>query len=190
MNKNEIRQQILEARRSIEPERRDLLNMLVFERAHKHRVFQRAKRVHIYQASPDEVRTMPFIEYAWGIGKEVAVPRISADRSEMEHVVVTHKTEWTTGAFGIMEPARRENEVLLSSSDFGPADAVIVPLVAFDRTCHRLGYGKGYYDRFLASTSAVAIGIAYEVQRVVSLPHEPHDVALAAIATEERWYAP
>ncbi|RPI67180.1 MAG: 5-formyltetrahydrofolate cyclo-ligase [Ignavibacteriae bacterium] len=190
MTKSDIRQQVLDARRSIEPERRDLLNMLVFERAHKHRVFQRARRVHIYQASPEEVRTMPFIEYAWGIGKEVAVPRISLDRSEMEHVVVTHETEWTDGAFGIMEPARSSTDVLLSDEDFGPTDAVIVPLIAFDRTCHRLGYGKGYYDRFLASTSAVAIGIAYEVQRVISLPHEPHDIALSAIATEERWYAP
>ncbi len=63
-------------------------------------------------------------------------------------------------------------------------DIVLVPLLAFDLTGHRLGYGGGYYDRTLAALSARAIGIAYAGQEVETLPHEPHDQALEAVLTE------
>jgi 5-formyltetrahydrofolate cyclo-ligase len=171
-------------------EQRDLFNMLIFERAHKLRAFQRADRVHIFRSTAEEVNTMPLIEYAWGIGIEVAVPRVVRSSQTLQHIVVTRDTEWQQGAFGILEPRAHENEILLADSDFGATAAIIVPVVAFDRTCHRLGYGKGYYDRFLANTTATTIGVAYERQRLEKIPTESHDVALHAIATEERWYTP
>jgi 5-formyltetrahydrofolate cyclo-ligase len=190
MTKAEIRQQIIDVRSSMQPERRGLSDQLIFERAHKHKVFQRARLVHVYHSTSVEVRSMPFIEYAWAIGKTVTVPRVHRENGRLEHVVVDHRTRWEAGAFGILEPARTDGDTLLDDSDFTATDAVIVPLVAFDRDCHRIGYGKGYYDRFLAATSAVKIGIAYECQRVPAIPHESHDIQLDAIATEERWYAP
>lgn len=190
MTKSEIRQQILDVRSSTQPESRGLYDQLIFERAHKHKVFQRARLVHVYRSTPDEVQSMPFIEYAWAIGKTVAVPRVHKENGRLEHVVVDHHTKWEAGAFGIFEPARTGDDKVVDDTTFAATDAVIVPLVAFDRNCHRIGYGKGYYDRFLAATSAVKIGIGYECQRVPAVPHEPHDIQLDAIATEERWYAP
>jgi 5-formyltetrahydrofolate cyclo-ligase len=59
-----------------------------------------------------------------------------------------------------------------------------VPLLAFDASGHRLGYGGGFYDRTLEKLAIPAIGIAYAGQEVASLPHEPHDMALSAILTE------
>lgn len=190
MTKSEIRQQIIDVRSSLLPESRGLSDQLIFERAHKHKVFQRARLVHVYRSTPEEVQSMPFIEYAWAIGKTVAVPRVNRENGRLEHVVVDHHTRWEAGAFGILEPARADGDRSLDDAEFTATDAVIVPLVAFDRDCHRIGYGKGYYDRFLAAIPAVKIGIGYECQRVHAIPHEPHDIQLDAVATEERWYAP
>jgi 5-formyltetrahydrofolate cyclo-ligase len=65
-------------------------------------------------------------------------------------------------------------------------DAIIVPLIAFDDNCNRLGRGGGWYDRFLAAQpQAYKIGLAYELQHLKIIPHEPHDIALDAIYTEK-----
>lgn len=68
-------------------------------------------------------------------------------------------------------------------------DAIIVPIVAFDDTCNRLGRGGGWYDRFLATqTHALKIGLAYELQHLTAIPCEPHDIALDSICTEKTTY--
>jgi 5-formyltetrahydrofolate cyclo-ligase len=82
---------------------------------------------------------------------------------------------------------------------FGPDPAapvvapaiVLVPLLAFDRRGHRLGWGKGYYDRFLAGpgADALAVGIAFACQEVEQMPSEVHDHALAGVLTERAWLA-
>jgi 5-formyltetrahydrofolate cyclo-ligase len=67
-------------------------------------------------------------------------------------------------------------------------DVVMLPLLAFDACGNRLGQGGGHYDRFLAQNSNVyKIGLAYDVQEVLNLPTEPHDITLNAIWTEKNW---
>lgn len=81
------------------------------------------------------------------------------------------------GPFGTSEPAGGGPETV--------PDLLLVPLLAFDRAGHRLGYGKGCYDRWLAAHPAAhAVGVAFAAQEVDALPVEPHDVPLAAILTE------
>ena len=74
-------------------------------------------------------------------------------------------------------------------SEPGQLDTIIVPLVAFDASCNRLGHGGGYYDRFLKKyPKAKKIGLAFELQKLKEIPTEPHDVKLDAVVTEERIY--
>jgi len=191
MTKNELRMDVLSLRNGIESNQRGLWDQLIFERAHKVRSFQVAKRVHIYRSVRDEVETSPFIEYAWGTGKDVYVPITALGLAVMHHCKITWRTAWREDAFGIPEPIPESpDDVITSDAFFDEYSAVIVPLVAFDRQCHRLGYGKGYYDRFLNNSAASTIGLAYEVQRVPSVEAEAHDVALSCVATQERWYVP
>ncbi|MCX6139835.1 MAG: 5-formyltetrahydrofolate cyclo-ligase [Candidatus Kapabacteria bacterium] len=191
MTKNETRRLVLEQRASILDEDRDLWDQLIFERAHKLRAFQIAQNVHVYRAVRDEVETMHFIEYAWGIGKNVYVPVVPPGKSEMIHCKVTWHSLWRDGSFGIPEPIINEDSCVISDHSFFDNESVVIaPLVAFDRQCHRIGYGKGYYDRFLASTKAPSVGLAYEIQRVLDMTPESHDVALTCVATQERWYLP
>ncbi len=91
-------------------------------------------------------------------------------------------TEWSKGPYGIMEPAKGEY------ADPGDLDVILVPLVAFDEKLHRLGHGKGYYDRFLKNTKALKIGIAYEIQKEKDIPVTDGDVPMDLIITEEEIY--
>jgi 5-formyltetrahydrofolate cyclo-ligase len=131
------------------------------------------------------VWTDALFEYAWVTGKRTIVPVVVGD--DLVHVEVDKRTTWMTGAFGIREPVEREQVVDLRDEQ---GLVVYVPLVAFDTHCHRIGYGKGYYDRLLSSISAVSIGLAYECQRVDTVLHEPHDVQLNCVVTEHRLYVP
>ncbi len=189
MTKTELRVQMIAHRRSMDAEHKRLWDRQIFQRAHKDRRFQLAPRIHVYLSAPDEIETWPFIEYAWGTGKEVVVPRvITGNERTLEHVVLTRQTPLAPGPFGIREPARSETEGVVPSENFTEHDVVLVPLLAFERNGHRLGYGKGFYDTFLRNCRAVRIGLAYEFQRATHLPVEEHDVALDRVATNERWY--
>lgn len=190
MTKNDIRADVLARRKAIEDGNRALWDQLIFERAHKHKAFQLAHTVHVYCSMPDEVESTPFIEYAWGIGKDVYVP-VSGPNGVLTHCRITWSTQWKTGPFGIREPIPDSPEnIVTDHSFFGQGAAIIVPLVAFDQQCMRLGYGKGFYDRFLAQSAAAKIGIAYELQRVQHVSAQEHDIPMDAIATQERWYKP
>ena len=190
MTKNEIRETIIAKRKNIAEGDRNLWDQLIFERAHKHNAFQLAHSVHVYCSMPEEVESTPFIEYAWGIGKDVYVP-VSGPNGVLTHCRITWRTQWSTGPFGIREPIPDSpDNIITDHSFFGQGAAIIVPLVAFDQSCARLGYGKGFYDRFLAQATAAKIGVAYELQRVGKVPTVEHDIALDAIATQERWYKP
>ena len=87
------------------------------------------------------------------------------------------------GAYGVMEPSSRLPEVL--------PDILFVPLAAFDRRGHRIGFGAGYYDRTLAALRAakpiLAVGLAYSAQEVPAIPQEPHDQRLDFVLTETEW---
>lgn len=70
-------------------------------------------------------------------------------------------------------------------------DVIIVPMLGFDKDLHRIGYGGGYYDRFLADQpQARKIGVCYEIGKLAALPHEAHDIPLDLIITEDHTYAP
>jgi 5-formyltetrahydrofolate cyclo-ligase len=68
-------------------------------------------------------------------------------------------------------------------------DLIVVPGLAFDRSCHRLGQGGGYYDRYLPYCRAVTVGLAFELQMTDDLPWEAHDIQLDFVATDAALYA-
>lgn len=189
MTKKEIRTDVTSKRHQISQDDRSLWDQLIFERAHKHPTFQRTRQVHIYRSTADEVDTQALIEYAWATGKDVFVPRIDLLKNEMTSVRVTWQTRWASGAYGILEPVYEDNEISLADSElFSDTAVVFVPVVAFDRNCNRLGYGKGFYDRFLERFAGTSIGLAFEIQRVSNVPVDLHDKWLWCVATEQCWY--
>lgn len=185
-DKTLLRREALRIRRSLVASAREELNYLVFDRAHKVKAYQKASVIHVYMSLPDEVDTKPFIEYAWATGKTVVVPVFSPEG--LFHAEVTRRTKWTRGFGGIEIP----------DSDFTPLTPnhvqtdltlMIVPIVAFDASCRRLGMGMGVYDSLIRELSWKTLGLAYEVLRFPEIPVEPHDAVLNMIATERNTYA-
>jgi 5-formyltetrahydrofolate cyclo-ligase len=135
--------------------------------------FQTAVSVGAYFALGSEVRTDLIISEAIKLGKIIALPRVEGESISFYRYSDGNLVK---GQFGIMEP--------LPQAKVKAIDLLIVPGIAFDRRGYRLGYGKGYYDKFLSKSPTVSIGLAYSIQLVENLPHGSHDQRMNAIATE------
>ena len=129
----------------------------------------------LYCALPDEVPTLELLERLTAQGKTVLLPRVISDK-EMELRRYTGRADLTEGAFGIMEPV---GEPFL---DYDSIDVAIIPGMAFDHEGHRLGRGKGYYDRFLSNVPYIyKIGVCFPWQLVDEVPTDEHDIRMDCV---------
>lgn len=182
MSKSELRLKALRSRRALPPEKLEDLSRAVRNRLENLPCYLEAKVVASYVAKSDEVRTQGIIESALASGKRVMVPRTDPATQRLSFAQIQSLSELSLGAFGVLEPAPGAKPAALSE-----ADVVLVPVVAWDDRGHRLGYGRGYFDRELKSKGkAVSVGLALESQRFDSVPQSAEDVPLEAIVTEGR----
>lgn len=137
-----------------------------------------AKVVCAYAAYGNEVATQVFLDKLTQHGVRLLLPRVVGERLSWHRY--SELNDLAPGAYGVPEPQPSTPVVI----DPQP-DVVLVPGLLFDRSGHRLGYGAGFYDRFLVTVpSSTTIGLAYEWQVVHELPCEPHDVSLSLLVTE------
>ena len=136
--------------------------------------------VMLYRALGDEVNVDGLLYRLHNTGIDFCFPVVCGDVIEARSI---SDDGFKTGAFGISEPTG-------AFVDPGAIDVVIVPGVAFDVECMRLGRGKGYYDRFLSSTNALKIGVCPDCLCLDKLPCEQHDLRVDVVITEKRtvWY--
>ena len=126
----------------------------------------------LYSALPDEVPTQNLMDELVAQGKTVLLPRVISD-TDMELHRYTGKQDLQIGAYGILEPT---GELF---TDYKAIDVAIVPGMAFDTDGHRLGRGKGYYDRFLTRIPYIyKIGLCFSWQIVDCVPSDEHDVVM------------
>lgn len=137
--------------------------------------------VMVYLTYRSELPTEPLVEELRRRNVRVCVPRIRPDGT-MEAADYPRGCKLHPGPYEIPQPL--ETEALPLET----LDVVVVPGVAFDESGYRLGFGKGYYDRFLArpEVRAVKVGLAFDFQVLPEIPHAPGDAAVDAIATEKR----
>jgi 5-formyltetrahydrofolate cyclo-ligase len=142
--------------------------------------FSRAKALALYSPILNEVFTEELFQAARRLGKRVAYPRVCGD--SLEFVEVTRLEELRPGVLGVLEPA---GSLVLPA---GALDLMLVPGVSFDQAGFRLGYGKGYYDRFLhaADRCPCLVGFCFDFQLIADLPMESHDVGMNMVVTESR----
>ena len=131
--------------------------------------YRRAKTIYGYLPFNQEVRTLPILEQALRDGKQVTLPKCKGD--EMRFILVDDLGAVAPSAFGAPEPIA-DGPV---ASD--AAALVLMPGVAFDRSGHRIGYGGGYYDRFLAcEPEHPTIALCFDFQVFDHLETDAHDV--------------
>ena len=135
----------------------------------------------LYAPTANEISLIPIFHYARERGIACAFPRCEGEKGEMNFYYVNDLSDLSIGKYGIREPKRDA----LPVTDFSDA-IVFVPALAIDCTGHRIGYGGGYYDRFLAKHPLRAIGVTYEEFLVDSLPYDQFDVSMSTIITERR----
>jgi 5-formyltetrahydrofolate cyclo-ligase len=132
-----------------------------------------------------EVLTDGLMQQAITSGKQVVLPVVLGDRQEMAlYVVEDLGRDVAPGYHGILEPQPQRTHAVAPAT----IELALIPGVVFDLRGRRLGFGSGFYDRFLSRLprNIPTIGLAFDFQVVPQLPFEPHDVALEAIVTEQR----
>lgn len=128
-----------------------------------------------------EVDTWPLVAALADAGRAVLAPR--AVPGDLTMTLHPYPCALETLRMGLRQPAAAAPA--LATAELTASDVVLVLGLAFDRRGVRLGHGKGYFDRFLATTAALPIGVCFAAQVVERLPREPHDVAMARVVTEE-----
>jgi len=142
-----------------------------------------AKSVLLFAPLRDEPDVWPLAELGLQAGKQIALPRFVAESATYEAALLSHPAEDVRpGKFGILEPSP-----LCRVADPKRLDLVLVPGLAFDWHGYRLGRGKGFYDRLLATVSSRTCGVAFDIQLISALAIEPHDVRLNCILTPSHW---
>lgn len=142
-------------------------------------VFARARRIALYYPFAGEVDLRPLFESAWRAGKAVALPRL-LDGATMEFRYHVPDSALGNNRFGIPEPSP-DAEIARTEA----IDLAVFPGVAFDAAGHRLGMGRGYYDRAFASAhGAFRLGVGFALQLVAAVPADDHDLSMHAVVTE------
>lgn len=182
MPKQRIRQRQLRARSCLSAVQRSALSLQAQQRLLEHPLFIAARVVALYAPIRCEVETGLLLEVALATNKRVVYPRVEqvTSAAAMQFIEVNSGQDLQPGAFGVLEP---QGLTVVEAEDI---DFMVVPGVAFDCSGHRLGYGKGFYDRAvkLCSPNCALVGLGYASQVEESLPYERHDLMLDWLITD------
>ena len=177
--KREIRRRIRLKRRELEEDVWRKASGDIMAAAVSHPWFSEAREIYTYVDYNREAGTRKIIETAFVQGKNVWVPKVTGDT--MHFYRIESLTELRPGTCGILEPAGD------GPMDSGGAGLMLMPGVAFDEKCHRVGYGGGYYDRYLESHPGMRkMALAFEFQILRSVPYEEYDIRPEIVITEKR----
>ena len=174
------------ARRAIQPDA-EPLSRQIFQRLTALPEYARAGTLMLYLDVRSEVRTRWFLPAAWGAGKQIVVPYCVDGEIELFHL--ESLDDLSPGTMGVFEPkvALRGRGRKINPAEL---DLIVIPGLAFDRRGGRLGYGKGYYDRFLHRTGgdATKLAVCFECQLFPNIPVLPHDIRMDLVVTENALY--
>lgn len=178
VTKEDIRRRVLALRESQSQEEKKRKDKAIFDRLLSVPAFAQAREFFTYLSHKGEVSTDLLL--AKFLGKKiVVVPKIESEAICLYELTSTD--EWRSGPYNIREPVH-----CLSKSQWDSIDVAIIPGVAFDETGHRIGFGGGYFDRFLKKLHCTTIGFAYELQMIDKVPVHSYDVPVDFIVTEKR----
>lgn len=181
--KSDIRKTILDKRNSISP--LDIVNnsRIISNSVISTKEYQSSFSVGIYYSIGSEVKTFDIIKHSLENKKEIALPRV-IDSTKIQFFKIMEdrfeKIKFTKGKYGIFENS-------MSTTIIDKIDLLIIPGITFDLKGYRIGYGKGYYDRFLSlGKSKCIMGLSYESQIINEIPNNEHDIPVDIIITEKK----
>lgn len=176
-DKEMLRQQLTMVRQALGPAIWDASSRQIVDLLTQLPEYPASQRIGLYAATAGEVELRPFFDRCRADGKSCYFPRVAG--GDMDFYAVLAWSDLVPGIYGILAP--RPNSLMLAPEEF---DLLVVPGVAFDRHGHRLGRGKGFYDRYLPRVGGCHVGACFDVCVVETLPHEPHDAGVHLLVTE------
>src|SRR6056297_1105716 len=184
MDKQEIRNMVKKRRNSMSENEVTTKSKIIIEKLMDTKEFKNADNIMIFLSFNNEVYTYNLIEKCIQLGKRVIVPYTVKDTYEIIPTVLGNiEEDLKQTSYGYMEPKKEK----LQPIDEKKIDLTVFPGLAFDKNMNRIGFGKGYYDRYLAKTrkDAKKIAVAYDYQVLEEIPSEVFDVKMDSIITDE-----
>ena len=180
--KNELREEYKKIRNNINIKSKEQKTEEITKRFINTTQFKNAEIIAIYKSFSSEVSTEEIIKYALKSGKKIALPRVNKSKLDF-YEIKSIDEKLIKSNFGIEEPIENSKTFV----DKQKIDLVVVPGLAFDKEKNRLGYGGGFYDRFLAGINALKIGICFDEQLLKNetLPVKETDIKLDIIITDK-----
>ncbi len=185
--KIELRNAVIERRSAMSLPARQTANRVISKRVLAMGGFNDAQTVMAYMSIAAEFSTMEFVRATLAQGKILILPKVNRAEKKLDLFRVKNiDTDLTPGVWGILEPNPERCEKIVAED----IEFVLVPGVAFDAQCNRLGYGGGFYDRLLEELGPFSslVAPAFSTQIVEQVPIEEHDIPLNVIVTEEQKY--
>ena len=179
--KQDLRARAKERRRDMAKDEKLALDNAVAENVRRLKEYRPAKTILIYMSTPIEVDTIGIIKNAWEDGKRVAVPRCIPDTRNMEFHYIDSLDCLSVGSFSVLEP----DPSLPIVTDFSGC-LMRVPGMHFDMKGYRIGYGKGYYDRYMVRFTGISAGICYSNELKPFLYHGRYDRHVDIVVTDKR----
>lgn len=183
--KQEIRQKILSLRNNLSPDNVSLKSKLIKNRLFQVPEFKNAEWIMLYLSFNNEVRTDQIIKELLMCRKKLLVPAIvEKSKNLIACQIFSFEKDLKRGYFGISEPV----ENLKIPVDPKKIDLIVIPGIAFDVNGNRVGFGRGYYDRFLKKLGrkTISIALAYDFQILKTVPSQKNDIPVSIIVSEKQ----
>lgn len=179
--KIKLRNNYKKFRTDLTTEQKNEYDNKIFNRVSEMWSFKEEETLFTYVSTDTEIDTKQIIEHALSIGKKVAVPYCIDNSFEMKFYYINGFQDLQVRTFGVLEPIAEKCELVNDLSK----GFCIVPALAYDIFGYRLGYGKGYYDRFLSKFKGTTVGLCYSQCVTNQLPHGKYDRSVNLIVTEK-----
>lgn len=181
MDKNEVRQLIMNRRHELSDEDIEMQSGLIIDRLKKSDIYKRSENVFLYMSYNREVDTYMLFSQCFMDGKKVYAPKVLS-KTQMEFYCLSDENDLVSGYMGIMEPSDICDKAKIRDGLF------IMPGLAFDYDFHRIGYGGGFYDRYLSEDNTfIKAALAFDFQLLESIPYEEHDLKPDYIITQTQF---
>lgn len=179
--KKETRKNIIKQRDELDITVKEVMDNNIIEKLMMNETYKTARGIFIYIGFGSEINTKIIIKEALNSGKEVYVPKVI--KKDMILIKIDSLENLVTSSYGILEPVGDKSDF-----DVNKLGLIVMPGVAFDKAGNRLGYGGGYYDKFLEHNQIECkkIALAYDFQVLENLEVEEHDIKVDLIITENQ----
>lgn len=183
MNKTVIRKEILSIRSNLGKKEHEIKSKAIIKKLLDSKFYKDAKNIMIYISFKGEVDTHKFIKKAMDNGKNILIPVTLPENKQIKPSLINSFDELEIGFYNILTPKKE----FIKYIDPNDIDLIIVPGLGFDRKGYRVGFGGGYYDRFLSDLKHITkISIAFDFQILDNVPKESFDIPVDYIFTEKR----